>query len=169
MSFWNDDETRGWHDVAQICLNGHVINDSTIQSPQFNQDFCDRCGQPTITQCRQCNKPIQGEYHSPGVYVVASMSAPAFCLHCGAAHPWTKAKLKAAHELALELDNLNEAEKEMLSRSFDDLVRDTPSTPVAATRFKKLAVKAGKEGAGALKDILVDIVSETAKKLIWPS
>ena len=96
------------------------------------------------------------------------MSAPAFCLHCGASYPWTDARLKAARELAHELDGLSAAEKEALAKSLDDLVKDTPSTPVAATRFKKLTVKAGKGTVAAFRDILVDIVSETAKKMIWP-
>jgi hypothetical protein len=47
-------------------------------------------------------------------------------------------------------------------------VRDTPKTTVAATRFKKLVLKGGKELAGGFRDILVDIASETAKKILWP-
>jgi hypothetical protein len=173
MGFFDDDQygggRRSWHDVAQICLNGHVINESTKESPEFNQKFCADCGQPTITECQNCKNPIQGKYHMPNFVGGEPMSAPAFCPNCGNPYPWTEAKLKAARELVLEFDGLDNTEKEALSRSLDDLVRDTPSTPVAATRFKKLAVKIGKEGAGALKDIVVDILSETAKKIIWPS
>ena len=57
-------------------------------------------------------------------------------------------------------------EKDQLKASFDDLVRDTPRTELAATRFKKLAVKAGKGTAEALKEIIVQVASETAKKLL---
>lgn len=171
MVYWRDDEDsdKSWHDVAQICLNGHIINSSTKRSPQFNKKFCDRCGKAAITQCEQCSNPIQGHYHSPGLISVSEIFTPAFCQNCGAAYPWTTVRLEAARELALELDGLNDTDKETLSQSIDDLIKDTPSTPVAATRFKNLLAKAGKEGASALRDILVDIASETAKKIIWPA
>jgi hypothetical protein len=172
MAWWDDGENQGggWHDVAQICVSGHVINSASQDKPQFNQKFCNRCGKATITQCPVCNGAIQGEYHAQGLTVIGEeWPPPAFCQRCGEAYPWTTASLEAARELTSELDNLSDSEKQILSRSLDDLIRDTPSTPVAATRFKKLAVKAGKEGAGALKDILVDLISETAKKVIWPN
>ena len=79
-----------------------------------------------------------------------------------------EAKLKAALELSAEVDNLTEEERDILKKSLDDIVRDTPQTPVAAARFKKLVGKAGKEAAQGFKSILVDVASETAKKLIWP-
>jgi hypothetical protein len=63
---------------------------------------------------------------------------------------------------------LSEDERQMLKASLDDLVRDTPRTTLAATRFKRLATKAGKGGADAFKDILIEVISEAAKKLIWP-
>ena len=52
--------------------------------------------------------------------------------------------------------------------SLDDLVRDTPGTTVAATRFKRIATKAGGGAASAFKEILFSVVSETAKKILWP-
>jgi hypothetical protein len=66
------------------------------------------------------------------------------------------------------LEELTRTERETLKASLDDMVRDTPQAGVAATRFKKIAAKAGKVAADGLKDILVDIVSDTAKKVIWP-
>jgi hypothetical protein len=170
MGFFDDEDRGGGegYDVAQICLNGHVINSTTQRFPQFNKKFCPRCGQATISQCQQCSNSIQGEYHG-GALVIASWPAPAFCINCGASHPWTQSRLAAARELALDSEHLNDADKETLSKSLDDLVKDTPFTPVTANRFKKLMVKVGKEGAAAFRDILVDIVSDTAKKIIWPN
>ena len=170
MGYYDDDEYEGdRYDVAQICLNGHVINSSTQESPQFNTKFCNRCGQPTTTQCKVCSNSIPGEYHTQGVISLFPFPAPAFCAHCGSRYPWTESRLKAARELTQDNEDLDDADKETLSKSLDDLVKDTPSTPVAANRFKKLMVKVGKEGAGAFRDILVDIASETAKKIIWPT
>lgn len=154
-----------WHDIAQICLNGHMINEKTKDSPEFNKKYCDLCGAATITQCQVCRIEIQGYYHVPGVVDLTGrrMSIPAFCKDCGAPYPWTESKLNAAKELVQEFEELNEEERGTLSGSLDDLVKDTPHTPVAAIRFKKLVAKIGKEGAGALRNILVDIATKAAK------
>ena len=156
----------GWYNTAQICISGHVINSQSISTPHLNRKFCERCGAPTITKCPYCSAIIRGNYHSgPNT---ASFTRPSFCPDCGKAYPWTEAKLKAARELSDELDNLSPDEREMLKKSLDDIVRDTPQTTVAATRFKKIVAKAGKPVADAFRDILVDVLSEAAKKIIWP-
>lgn len=157
------------YDTAQICLSGHVINDKSVALPQHNQDFCDACGARTITGCQHCETPIRGYYHSAGWHVVGGAQvAPTFCHSCGQPYPWTDAKRKAARELVGELDDLSEEERDLLLQSIDDIVGDTPQTEVAATRFKKLAAKLGKGAADAFRRILVDIASESAKKVIWP-
>jgi len=51
--------------------------------------------------------------------------------------------------------------------TLDDIVADTPKTPVAASRFKRLVAKPGGAAAEAFMDIFTDIASETAKKMIW--
>jgi hypothetical protein len=174
MTFWPRDpfEPAGdaWHDTAQICLNGHVINREVKKSPEFNQKFCVRCGAEATTQCPKCKADIRGEYHGVDVFVITPANAPAppFCIGCGAAYPWTQARLDAARELTMTLDALTPPEREMLAKSLDDLVRDTPRTTVAATLFKKAVAKAGGEAAGGFKDILISVVTEAAKKMLWP-
>jgi len=65
-----DDFGRGtyhdWYDVAQVCLNGHLVNAKTKDSPQHNKDFCTKCGNETITKCPECNQDIPGDYHVEG-------------------------------------------------------------------------------------------------------
>jgi hypothetical protein len=65
------------YDTAQICMNGHVITRAFHDMPEFNKNFCDRCGQPTITQCAGCHTEIQGHYR--GGMPSLHESAPAFC------------------------------------------------------------------------------------------
>lgn len=158
-----------WYDVAQICLNGHVINDSVKKYPQQNKKFCDKCGVATITNCQNCNAEIQGEYHVEGV--ISSVShyiAPAFCPNCGKPYPWTEAKIQAAHDLAQELENISDDDKEILNQSINEIIKESPRTTLAATRFKKILSKTSEAIVDAFRDILIDIVSETAKKLLWP-
>ena len=163
-----------WYDTAQICIEGHPINCMSVSSPEHNRKFCRKCGAKTITNCENCSAPIKGFYHDPWASRPGNLSwftPRSFCDNCGKPYPWTEAKLKAAKELADELDNLSLEEREILKKSLDDIMvmEDTPQTPVAATRFKKLVAKAGKVAADGFRDILVDVLSETAKKIIWPS
>ena len=153
------------YDIAQICLNGHLANGSFVRRPQFNEDFCESCGSPTITNCPECKSPIRGYYIGGGMSIYTT---PSFCIKCGQPYPWTKSKLQAAHELAKEIDNISDEDRVVLQKSIDELVKDTPSTPVAATRFKKIMVKVGQTTAGMFREILVDVLSEAAKKALFP-
>ncbi len=158
-------EPENWYDTAQICRNGHLINDSTVSNPQNNKNFCETCGEPTINQCQHCNTPIQGYEHN-GINSW-SYTVPRFCRECGKMYPWIAVRMEAARELVNEL-NLSEEEKEDLKRSMKDLMQDSPRTQVASVKFKRLAAKAGTQAASMLRDVLVDVLSETAKKLLLP-
>ena len=162
--------SSSYYETAQICMNGHVVTSRLNSYPVHSQKFCDKCGAVTIQTCQNCNSAIRGDYVVPGYIGIGdSYIVPSFCHNCGKPYPWIATRLKAARELSDELDGLNPSEREQLKKSLDDIVTDTPQTAVAALKFKRLVAKAGIAAAGVLKDILVDIVSETAKKLIWPT
>ena len=64
------------------------------------------------------------------------------------------------------LEELSPEERNLLKKSLNDIVSDTPQTPVAANRIKMLAAKVSKVLAEQLRELVVDIASETAKKII---
>ena len=101
-----------------------------------------------------------------GTLNYTDLPLPTYCPDCGKPYPWTEAKLKAARELTDLLEDLSTEEREILKKSFDDIMLDTPQTTVAATQFKRLAAKVGKIAAEQLRELVVDIASETAKKII---
>src|SRR5216684_6651623 len=115
----------GWHDTAQICLNGHVVNDAVRSSPEFNQKYCNRCGAATITACEKCKQGIPGDYHSDAVIVIGggTMDAPPHCANCGAPYPWTARQNKIgarAKRAAVGLGKkISVAPAEFLSRVVD--------------------------------------------------
>ena len=156
-----------YYDVAQICENGHVANSMAHDVPASNQDHCDQCGVPTIMACPSCQTAIRGYYRVPGVVGFDDYAGPAFCYNCGEPFPWTAARLRAAEDLADELDGLTDDERESLRKSLPDLVRETPNTLVAETRFKKIMRKVGKEGYEGMRSLLTDIVSETVRRTIF--
>jgi len=156
-----------WYDNAQICLNGHVITEAAIASPEHCQDFCDKCGAETIKKCSHCDADIKGYYHCRGVVGFGGLDLPKFCHKCGKPYPWTQEKLKAAKDLSDEIDNIGKEDKEILKKSIDDLVSEGPQSIVATARFKKILAKCGKITGDAFRDILVDVLSEAVKKTIW--
>ena len=151
------------YDEAQVCPNGHVANGYSTTSPAFNKNFCETCGQETITACLECQHPIRGGYL--GGALGFTYEPPAYCLNCGAAFPWTQAKLQAAHELVQQF-GLSDEDRALLEKSIDDLVEDTPATIVAVERVKKIMVKAGEQAMPLLSQALKTAVSEATKELL---
>jgi hypothetical protein len=119
-----------------------------------------------LTTCQGCNAKIKGYHHIPGVVYAGPDEPSKFCDNCGEPYPWTSAKLQAAIALAGELETLSPEERETLQKSLPDILRDTPQTTVAATRFKKLAAKARDKSTALIWDLIKDIASEAAKKII---
>jgi len=167
MSFSNKNHKEDWYDTAQICINGHVINSHTETEPEHNKNYCDDCGAKTITSCPKCEAKILGEFHSPRYFSIPMSEAPRFCRNCGSPYPWTVSKLKAAHDLANEIKGISKKERELLNLSIDELVGDTPQTNVAIVRFRKIMSEVGPELYDAFKKVLIDIVSEAAKKAVF--
>jgi hypothetical protein len=155
----------GGYDVAQICLNGHVVNDSVQRSPVHSTARCSRCGAETISACPSCKKSIRGEYQVDGVFAPCYDEAPAFCHECGKPYPWTESRLEAAHELVQEM-GLDIPEKTLLTESIHDLIRDTPKAQAAAVRFQRLTEKAKPVVKEGMKTLLAEVISQSAKKIL---
>lgn len=163
---YNGYEDNDWYDTAQICKNGHLINDSFQKSPDHNKKHCDRCGEETITKCPKCEAEIKGAYHMSGVIGNFTYIIPSFCSECGNSYPWTERKLVAAKELVETIDGLTDKEKGLIDKDIDALIKDSPGTTVSATRVKAMLVKAKEPTLIAVREIFVDVASETAKKII---
>jgi len=143
---------------AQICLNGHAINFHVQARPDWSKDFCQNCGERTIVACPTCGKSIPGQ----------DTVVHAYCQYCGAAYPWTEKAARAAKELVHQ-QGLAEAEEVLVVESIDDLLQMTPASPAAAERVRQFVKKAGPQVGESLRAILVDVVSESVKKIIWPA
>jgi hypothetical protein len=156
------------YDVQQVCLNGHVTNNH-VSDEARNQIFCNRCGAKTITACQHCEGPIRGAHrynpHSP------TLPPPeAYCLHCGRPYPWTQASFDALRAIATVSEGLSDDDREQLAEMLPDLItrEDTPRTHVVALKMKKLLKKGGTVFAEAVRKTIVDVTSETIKKILVP-
>jgi hypothetical protein len=157
----------GHYDTAQVCLNGHLVNHSYHSSPEFNQNFCDKCGEQTIIHCPDCKAEIRGDYQAENVFFPGPTEPNRFCHQCGKPFPWTRKALQSAKELADEFESLSPNEREELKKSLDELVKDSPSAEVAGFRFKKLMKKAGAGSIDVMKSVISDFLSETVKKSVF--
>ena len=158
----------GTYDVAEICPNGHVSTTSAITSPERRETFCSRCGEPTLTACPRCSAALRGYYHVQGVFGFASgYEPPAHCYNCGAALPWTERKIAGAIELLEAEGELSSTELVQLRTDLTELTKDTPRVLAASVRFKKAMAKVGSSIASGVREIVIDVLSETAKKALW--
>jgi hypothetical protein len=150
---------------AVICQNGHVIS-ASLDIEEDSIQYCDECGKETIYACQECNQPILGWLCNPHVSMLIPFKPRSFCRFCGKLFPWTKAKIKALEETIDFEDSLTEEEKKLMKSNIDDIINETPRTEIASMKFKKGLAKAGKESAKIVRNIIVDIASETGKKIL---
>jgi hypothetical protein len=154
-------------DIAQLCIAGHWANSRVRDMPEFNKAFCDECGSKTITACPKCNGSIPGGFPGITSFTDTPDPAPRFCVHCGSPYPWTQLALQTALDISDEVTGLSSQQREELKSSIRDLVQESPKTPLAVIRFKKLMGSAGSAIGDALKKTLTDVVSEVIKRQIW--
>jgi hypothetical protein len=159
-------QKRSGYDTAQVCLNGHVITRFAESDPEIKKKFCDKCGASTLLACPKCSNKIQG-FHYGSMPDLSRTGPPAFCHECGTAYPWTEQRIAAANQLADENASFSNEEHAQFQTSLNDLVRNTPSAPLAVSRFKRLMAKSGYAFSNGVRDILVDVLSEAVKKSIW--
>jgi len=158
-----------YYDVAQICVNGHIVTWNANSCPEFRKKHCPKCGEPTIIACTACCTPIQGEFHVEGVIAIGGGDSPppSFCHECGKPYPWTAKRIEAARELADEFDELSVEDRDKLKKSLDDIFTDNPRTEISASRFKRIMAKVGKSSYETMKTVVVDVLSDAAKKVIF--
>jgi len=152
------------YDIAQICTNGHVINNSHERFREFSVDYCTECGAKTTTECANCKTPIRGAYSGS---MRTGYDRPAYCHNCGEPYPWTSAALAAAMEFATDLQQ--QIEREKFAEIIENLVKDSPSTSVAAAKLRGLMGSMKPYASEALRQILTGVVTEGAKRILWPS
>ena len=155
----------GGYDVAQVCLNGHVINARSESSPEDNTKYCADCGERTITSCQDCGEKIRGESTAPAFFATGYTDpAPSYCIECGKPYPWTQSKIEAFRELVGVL-SLNQDNKTVLLDGITHITRDTPRTEVVCAKFSRIISKL-KPQEPRLISILSNIATDRAKELL---
>ena len=149
---------------ATICLNGHVIDKYLADV----EKYCSICGKETFSFCSCCNSPIRGKVKADGVIVATHYKKPFYCYNCGTPYPWTQKILDNAVELVSLDDELDASSKELIKNAIPELLIDSPTTPLAVAKYQKGVSKAGQLVKDSLRQLLIDVISETAKKTLFP-
>jgi hypothetical protein len=137
---------------------------ANLESVEHSIQYCEDCGKETIDSCQECNQTILGWSYNPHVSIMIPFQPSNFCRFCGKPFPWTKAKKEALDELIDFENDLTEDDKRLMKGTIDDIINETPRT--TALKFKHYLARFGKEAAKASRDIIVDIASETGKKIL---
>lgn len=126
-------------------------------------------GQAVTVPPSHASPPAEARIPHPAGAGAAAPVAPApnFYHECGEPYPWTRDRLDASRQLADEVKGLSAEERVQLKECFPDLLSNNPRSEVAALRVRRLLGKAGGEALEALRALLVDLASETAKRIIF--
>lgn len=149
---------------ATICENGHVI--SSYRSNESK--FCPQCGTKTFSVCQKCNSTIQGSCYNDEFVIYEEYQKPYYCSNCGHPFPWTQKILDNAVEL-LSFDNeIDEFSKELIKTAIPGLiVYSQVETPLFIARYKKGICCAGQMIKDSMRQLLIDVVCEVAKKSLF--
>lgn len=146
---------------AHICEHGHVA--SSYGAPDGN--YCKECGAEIVHHCQNCFSPMKGR---PTVVVGGKYKIPNYCTHCGQAFPWTLETKEALNELLKLSSEISSEDAAYIDDNFESLIVDTPRTKLLATKLSIMLSKATPVIADATRGLLVDVLSETAKKIMFP-
>jgi hypothetical protein len=76
-----------------------------------------------------------------------------------------RGRKQAAIDLFNE-ESEDEQDRKAFQESIEQITKDTPQAQVASKRLSRLLTKVGKGTASAIRDILVDVASGAAKKIL---
>ena len=152
---------REYYD-ALICENGHVLS-GMVDKNADPAAFCPACGARAIQKCSECDSEIRG-WRVGAAY--PAWPRPKFCHRCGHPFPWTAARSEALIQLANEAEGLDDGDRRILAESLPDLGNEGPRTELAATLALRVLKKATGGAAAALYQLVVDVSSETAIKIL---
>lgn len=150
--------------IPTVCVNGHIISESESNY----QPKCGKCGEDTISICQNCNMPIKGWSKPKGISGHYPMRLEYFCYSCGLPYPWTQKIIDNAVELAT-LDDLSPDQIEVIKASIPNLIVTSIDTPLSSAKFKKILDISSSAVNSAMYQLLVDVLSESAKKILFPS
>jgi hypothetical protein len=116
-----------------------------------------------MSSCPGCRVAIRGFYNQEASGTPLG-KVPQYCEACGRPFPWTERAMSAARGLIRELATLEPSERDLLRRSIDHIVRETPQTPMAIIRIRTALSRLDSQTAAALRELLLSVANEAVKQ-----
>ncbi|OLS16888.1 MAG: hypothetical protein HeimC2_45660 [Candidatus Heimdallarchaeota archaeon LC_2] len=149
--------------TAVICENMHVI--TPVKELDNPTKFCNECGKLNHNTCINCEGQIRGLSAQPPI--ADYYDIPLYCGDCGKPYIWTDIMLKSTKQLIAEMDKLSENEKLEMQKSIEDILQDTPRTPLAIIKFKKLIKKTSTAFANSIRNILINGIKDEISEQLF--
>lgn len=146
---------------AYICLHGHIVS----SYGEFDGSYCKECGSHILHHCPNCLSFIRGRSANS---FQKNYKIPNYCIHCGHAFPWTIETKESLNELLKLNSGFSSEDINFVDKNFNSLIVDTPKTKLLATKLHIMLSEATPVVVEASKGLLVDVISETAKKIMFP-
>lgn len=159
---------------AKICINGHISDYGNGE----NDKYCNRCGTEVIDSCTNCGNSIRGA--SKRISMVfdglvsyqkakaEDMIFPNYCPFCGKPYKWTQLIIDNSVQLLALEDDIDPGYKGIIKNAIPDLLVNTPTTPISITKFREIIGTLSQPIKDAFYQLLIDVISETAKKALFP-
>jgi hypothetical protein len=155
----------GNYDIQQVCENGHQITGCYDIGESERQEFCQKCGAPTIIACPICNDKIQGDRlgeNLTGWDSIERSVVPSYCSNCGKPYPWTENKIVTAIQMFAEFGNLDDKEKDTIEQDIKNIAKDIPQAELSAMRIKRVWEKY----SPVAYNVIMEFASKTAAKIL---
>lgn len=146
-----------------ICENGHIVGSSEY----VNHSFCQKCGGSIISACRYCKEYIRESMINDPSIMISNDELPYYCCFCGKPYPWTEKIISNAYELVWMDESLDDEAKKLLVDAIPNLLVDTPDTKLSTARYSSIIKKAQRNTVDMLKQLLVEVVIETVKIVLF--
>lgn len=154
-------------DVAQICLHGHIVNDSTMSFPQDNSPVCKICGAKTITNCPVCGEPIQGALRTSERFDIPEYIEPAYCHHCGNLYPWSVEKIDTALDFFIDHKIITSEQKLQMKEMIVDLVEGTDNNKLSTLHVKSYLKSLSSGDVESVKGMIGGLLNDSAKQSMF--
>jgi hypothetical protein len=151
---------------AAVCRRGHVVGWFVYLFKPH--PHCKDCGDDVLTACENpdCNAPLIA-YQCGGIPEDEKYHSN--CIMCGTPYPWTvAARAKADRLLAMQadIDDWDEATKEVAREFVEELMSGTATEASATTSIRWIEQRIGKPAGKALYDIAISVAADMTKKVL---
>lgn len=162
------EEPEEHFETALACANGHVITATLRAEPKKKASFCSTCGEPTVSACSRCSKPLKGAYWREELgYLLGGYRLPNYCDECGEPFEWTKRLISEATAAIRRSEQVSSADVEQFATDLPEIIKQSSKAVAATSRARSVLQRVGASTRQVVRDIFVQVVSNAVTSQIF--